>query len=187
VAEERPDRLFVALDVPDDVRDLVDHAVEPVRARYPKARWVAVEDQHVTVKFLGATPGERLRSVIACIEDVATRHPAFTTRASRLGAFPSPRRARVLWAGLDDGRGRCAAIARDLDETLAPEFPAEMRGFTPHLTVARFDPAVPLEEDVTSLAVESRVFEIDQLTLYRSHLGKPSPRYEPFIRVPLGV
>jgi 2'-5' RNA ligase len=183
--ETRPYRLFVAIDVPEDVRDLVEGAVEPIRARYPKARWVPLENQHVTVKFLGATPPGRVSSVIACIEDVAKRHGPFTTSAARLGTFPSPRRARVLWIGLDDHHERSAAIARDLEDTLAPDFPAETRRFTPHLTVARFDPAVQFEEDLSSLVVESRPFDVDGLTLYRSHLGRPSPRYEPFVRVPL--
>ena len=182
---EKPYRLFVAVDVPEDVRDLVEGAVEPIRDRYPKARWVPLENQHVTVKFLGATPPDRVRSVIACIEDVATRHRAFATRVARLGAFPSPRRARVLWVGLDDPEEHSAAIARDLEDTLAPGFPPDPRPFTPHLTVARFDPAVPLGDDLASLAVEGPPFDVDRLTLYRSHLGRPSPRYEPFVRVPL--
>jgi 2'-5' RNA ligase len=187
MGEQRPERLFIAIDVPDDVRELVERGVEPIRARYPKARWVPIENQHVTVKFLGATPSERVGWVIERLEAVAGRHTRYTTSTARLGAFPSPRRARVLWVGLEDPEERSAAIARDLEAALAPEFAPGSRSFTPHLTVARFDPAVALGDDLSSLAVESRVFEVDHLTLYRSHLGRPSSRYEPSARAPLGA
>jgi 2'-5' RNA ligase len=186
MAEGRPLRLFVAIDVPDDVRDVVDHAVGPLRERFPTGRWVPVANQHVTVKFLGSTPPERVPVVLERVTEVASRHAPFTTRAARLGAFPSARRAKVLWVGLDDADGRSAEIAGDLDVALAPELAArDDRPFTPHLTIARFDPAVRLEEDVTELGVESRAFVVDRLTVYRSHLGGGAPRYEPLDTVRL--
>jgi 2'-5' RNA ligase len=160
MAEGRPLRLFVAIDVPDDVRDVVDHAVGPLRERFPTGRWVPVANQHVTVKFLGSTPPERVPVVLERVTEVASRHAPFTTRAARLGAFPSARRAKVLWVGLDDADGRSAEIAG-------------------------FDPAVRLEEDVTELGVESRAFVVDRLTVYRSHLGGGAPRYEPLDTVRL--
>jgi 2'-5' RNA ligase len=101
-----------------------------------------------------------------------------------LGAFPSGRKARVLWAGLDDGDGRLERLAAALDEALAREFAPEKRAFTPHLTVARFDPPVglaPLE-----VAFASEPFEIDRIVLLRSHLRRPAPVYEPLGIYPLG-
>lgn len=181
-----PQRLFVALDVPKDVRDLVHDAVEPVRARYPSARWVPEQNQHVTVKFLGSTPPDLVDPVLERVGDVATADAPFTWRVATVGAFPSARRARVLWVGLDDPEERGATIAAALDDALAPGFERERRAFIPHLTVARFDPPVRLEDAVTELGVESRVFQVDALTVYRSHLGRPGPRYEVVASFPLG-
>lgn len=184
--EARPLRLFIAVDVPEDVRGLVDHAVAPIRERYPRARWVPVRNQHVTVKFLGATWPRLVEGVLASVGAVAARHRPFETRVSGLGAFPSPRRARVLWAGLEDPAGRLGAIAGDLDAELAADFPPERRPFAPHLTVARFDPPVPLEEDLGEVGLESRPFEVAWLVVYRSHLQRPAPVYEPIASFPLG-
>jgi len=117
---------------------------------------------------------------------VAAAHPAFETRVVELGAFPSPRRARVLWVGLDDPDRRLAAIAASLDERLARDFPPEKRAFAAHLTVARFDPAVVVEDDVAGLTVESRPFAVDRVVLYRSHLRRPAPVYEPLATFGLG-
>ena len=184
-ADERPLRLFVAFDVPDDVRDLVDHAVEPIRERYPRARWVPLENQHVTVTFLGETPARLLATVMDRLETVAARHRPFSVRAAKLGAFPSPRLARVLWVGLDDPAARSSEIATDLAAALAPEFVPDARPFTPHLTVARFDPAVALGEGVVGMAVESRPFEVSHLTLYRSAPRGPGVRYDALARAAL--
>jgi RNA 2',3'-cyclic 3'-phosphodiesterase len=186
LGEAKPLRLFVAVDLPDDVRARVERGVEPIRDRYPKGRWVPNENQHVTMRFLGATWPTAVDGVLASVGDVATRHVPFETRVSSLGAFPSPRRARVLWAGLEDPAERLTRIATDLEDTLSDTFPPEKRPFTPHLTVARFDPSVALEDDLVELGVESAPFEVAWLTLYRSHLRRPAPRYEAVATFPLG-
>lgn len=183
--EEKPLRLFVALEIPEDVRVGVEGAVAPWRERFPAARWVPLENQHVTVKFLGTTWPRLVEIVTRAVAEVAARHEPFETRVVELGAFPSARRARVLWVGLDDSTGQLAAIAESLDEALAKDFPPEKRGFAPHLTVARFDPPVPLE-DLSQASLEVEPFSVDRLILFRSHLRRSAPVYEPMSAFPLG-
>jgi 2'-5' RNA ligase len=77
-------------------------------------------------------------------------------------------------------------VAGSLEDALGREFPSEARPFRPHLTVARFQPPVPLEEDLGALVVESRPFDVAWLTLYRSHLGPAAARYEAVATFPLG-
>jgi RNA 2',3'-cyclic 3'-phosphodiesterase len=175
--EARPLRLFVATEIPDEIRGALAEAVTPVRERFPKARWVPIQNQHVTVKFLGATYPRLVEWVTATLRRVATRNAAFTTRVEGLGAFPNERRARVLWAGLDDAASAFGRLAADLDEGLSEEFKPEKRAFTPHLTVARFEPTVSLDPD--EIAFESEPFEVRRIVLFRSHLRRPAPVYEP--------
>jgi 2'-5' RNA ligase len=183
--EARPLRLFVAVDVPSDVRTMVERAVAPIRERHPKATWVPAQNQHVTLKFLGATWPRLVDGVTRAIGDVASAHAAFETRVAELGAFPSPRRARVLWVALEDPEGHLARIAAGLDEVLAKDFPPEKRAFTPHLTVARFRPEVPLVEELGGPRPAGRQFRIEDVILFRSHLRRPAPVYEPLARFPL--
>lgn len=185
--EAKPLRLFVAIDLPEDVRGLVEDGIAPVRERYPRARWVPTRNQHVTLKFLGTTWPRLVDGVIQLVGEVAGAHVPFETRVAELGAFPSARRARVLWIGLEDPAGRLGAIARDLDARLAKDFEPEKRPFTPHLTVARFDPPVRLEEDLDEVGVESRPFGVEWLVVYRSHLQRPAPVYEPIATFPIGA
>jgi len=178
-------RLFVAVPIPEAVRGVVIDAFAPWRERFPRARWVPPENLHVTVKFLGAT-WPRLRFwVPERVAEVAAHERPGDARIAGVGAFPSARRARVLWAGLDEGAERLAAIARALDEALEAEFAPERRPFRPHLTVARSDPPVGLSEGFGETELATEPFRIDRLVLFRSHLRRPAPRYEPLAEYPL--
>lgn len=181
--EARPLRLFVAIEVPEDVRAAVAGAVAPLRERFPMARWVPAQNQHVTLKFLGSTYPRLVEWVRATVGELASRHAPFTTRVEGLGAFPNARRARVLWAGLDDAGSAFGRLAADLDESLSKEFTPEKRAFTPHLTVARFEPTVTV--DPNEIAFESEPFEVGRIVLFRSHLRRPAPVYEPMVVEPL--
>ena len=183
--EARPLRLFVAVDIPAAVRDGLEDAVETLRERVGNARWVPPQNWHVTMKFLGSTWPRLLDRVREACAGVASSHRPVETRLTGLGAFPSERRARVLWAGLDDPEERLSAIANALDRALAPDFKTEKRAFTAHLTVARLQPARPVGEAMVGLDPRSKSFPIEGLVLYQSHLQRPAPRYEPVEEFPL--
>ena len=179
-------RLFVAFEVPQRERDAVEVAIAPLRERHPRARWVPRENWHVTLKFLGATWPRLVEWVHTTVGEVAAVHPAFETRLRGLGSFPSARRARVLWVGLDDGGGAMAELAQALDGALAREFKPENRAFSAHLTVARSDPPVELPESFVDTPVGGEGFRVERLVLFRSHLKRPAPLYEPLASLPLG-
>jgi RNA 2',3'-cyclic 3'-phosphodiesterase len=179
-------RLFVAFDVSAEAAEEVESAIDPWRSAFPKARWVPNENWHITVKFLGQTWPRLEEWVRERVRDAASGVGPVATRLAGLGCFPSPGRARVLWVGLDDRPGRLAEIALALDAALATEFTPETRAFSPHLTVARSDPPLRLPAAFGETAMEPVAFRVDRLTLYRSHLRRPAPRYEPLATFPLG-
>jgi 2'-5' RNA ligase len=185
-ATDRPKRLrlFIALDVPPEVRGLVEEAIAPWRARFPSGRWVPIDNWHVTLVFLGATSPDLVGWIASSLTDVATATRSFGSRVEGLGAFRSMRRARVLWAGLHDDDVAMARLANRLGVALAREFTPERRELTPHLTVARFDPPVELGEELGRVILRSEPFEVDRITLYRSHLRRPWPVYEPIAVFP---
>jgi 2'-5' RNA ligase len=177
-------RLFIAVDVPPDVRGLVEEAIAPWRARFPSGRWVPMENWHVTLVFLGATSPDLVGWIASSLTDVAAATRPFGSRVEGLGAFRSMRRARVLWAGLHDDDLAMARLADRFGVALAHEFTPERRELTPHLTVARFDPPVELGEELGRVILRSEPFEVDRITLYRSHLRRPWPVYGPIAVFP---
>ncbi len=164
----------------------IERAIEPWRASLPAVRWVPRENWHVTLKFLGQTwprleawVGERVGEAAASCSPVQTR-------LRGLGRFPAGGRARVLWAGLDDGSGLLGRIAQALDAALAAELRPETRAFSPHLTVARSDPPVDLPAAFLETPVEPVETRIGSITLFRSHVRRPAPRYEALATYRLG-
>jgi 2'-5' RNA ligase len=187
--EARPLRLFVAVDLPEEVKRDLAFAVKAFRDRIPGARWTRSEGWHVTLKFLGATWPRLLDEVRGSVAAAAAAGAPFWTSLTELGVFPSPGRARVVWAGLADPEGRFQLIMDALDRDLADHFVPEKRGFTPHLTVARLNPPRDVREfapDLVGAPVPSALFEVDRLVLYRSHLSPSGARYEPIFDAPMG-
>jgi RNA 2',3'-cyclic 3'-phosphodiesterase len=184
--EARSLRLFVAFDVSPEAADAVGRAIEPWREELPAARWIPPENWHVTLKFLGQTWPRLERWVSERVAEAAgTAHPV-TTRLTGLGSFPSPTRGRVLWAGIDDEPGDLARIAASLDDLLETEFRPERRPFSAHLTVARSDPPLRLPSPFAETPLDPVAFTVDRLVLFRSHLRRPAPRYEPLQTFRLG-
>jgi 2'-5' RNA ligase len=176
--EPRPLRLFVAVDVPDDVRDALASAVAAFHGSLPSARWVGPETWHVTLKFLGSVPAAKVEEVAGAVGDAVREHTAFRARLSGVGAFPSARRARVVWVGVEGRHGELAALARSIDRALEFGFPREERPFSPHLTLARLKEQARLPDELAALDVTSRPFRVGAVRLYRSHLQRPAARYE---------
>jgi 2'-5' RNA ligase len=137
---------------------------------------------------LGSTPADRLYAVARAVEAVARGRKGSDVSLTGLGAFPSARRARVLWVGLDDPAGLLSGLASDLDGALEPlGYRVEARPFTPHLTLARFKVPARLEGLLPELA-SSRLspWLVDHVELFRSHLHPRGARYESLARFPLG-
>ena len=178
-------RLFVAVAVPAEAASSIETAIRPVKAALPGARWTPPERRHLTLRFLGSTDPER----VPWLEDRLTRAAAgwapFIVAVRGLGAFPSTRRARVLWVGLDDADGSLGRLAAGVQESIAAEYPPDRRPFSPHVTVARCDPPVALAMPEGAPALEIGSLAVREMSLVRSHLGS-APRYETLASFPLG-
>ena len=179
-------RLFIAVDVPRDLLAAVDSRLQPMRDRVEGARWAPIENQHVTLRFLGATPDDRLAPLVGSLRSTAARHAPFALQLARLGTFPERGRARVLWAGFDDP-APLVSLAQDLEPLLVSlGYGSEKRAFSAHLTLARFKVPTALrgltsEVDLSDLDP----FTVEEVGLWRSHLSPKRARYELVERAPL--
>jgi 2'-5' RNA ligase len=180
-------RLFLGIGIPEGRLEALGRSVAPIRDELRGARWVAIENQHVTIKFLGRTAADIVDGVVEAARAAASDHPRWTTELTHLGAFPNLRRARVLWAALDDAEGAMTGLAARVDERTEPlGFEPEKRAFTPHLTIARFKVPGPLPALPEREGAALEPFGVDELRMYRSHLSPRGARYEILERLPLG-
>lgn len=184
--ETKPLRLFVAASVPDDHQAWVEQVSALLERRWPAARWTTTENRHITLKFLGATPEDRLEAVAAACRSAAGAHRPAALRLQGLGVFPNLRRARVLWTGVEDPSGTLTEVARDLDAALEPlGYGSEARAFTPHLTLARFRDPQRIEA-LPPVAEAPPAFRLEALGLWRSRLSPAGARYERLADLPFG-
>ena len=190
-------RLFVAVPVPEETREACHALIEPVRTlpfgRY--ARWVHLDTLHVTLRFLGDTPPDRVPAVVDAVREGVGPRPSFDVRLGGAGSFPPEgRKIRALWLGIIDGSIELGSIVDDLSPPLARlGWPAEARPFRPHLTVARTDATGIRDAVLTARALEAAAeewttaFTVDRVVLFRSHLGGGRPRHEALDEILLGA
>jgi 2'-5' RNA ligase len=133
-------RTFVAIFPPANVQSAVTKVLQATRNSIGErvVRWVRPDNVHLTLKFLGDIQREDLGDLCAALEEACARHTPFEASLAGLGAFPSERHARILWAGISAGSERLSSLAADLDAVLVPlGFEREKRTYTPHLTLGR--------------------------------------------------
>ena len=132
-------RLFVALEIPSTVRGNLADLLKTLRAVSPQTRWVRPENLHVTLKFIGEVPEARLTAIRMALSQVHFDQ-SVTLDFRGLGFFPSEKHPRVLWAGIEASPNLKTLVAEI--ETIMEKvgIPREKRPFSPHLTLARFEP-----------------------------------------------
>ena len=112
-------RTFVAVFPPPEVRKALFRAARDLPAS--KAfRLIGQEKLHLTLKFLGNVAEDDLLGVEQALEPLRGRHEPFEVETSDFGAFPSARRARILWAGVGEGSGPLRVVAQSVDDLLEP-------------------------------------------------------------------
>ena len=136
-------RLFIAINLPADVRSQVIAAATSLRDTAPEASWAREERLHFTLKFLGDVPDSRVDDLAAALAAVTGQHREFLMALGGIGAFPNFRRARVVWIGIEQ-EARLELLHHDVElacESLG--FELEGRPFRPHLTLARVKHPLP--------------------------------------------
>jgi 2'-5' RNA ligase len=133
-------RLFIAIEIPPPVRAAYASLLKNFLAIAPQAKWVRAQNLHVTLKFLGETESAKLGPLQNVLSSVRSPDPV-NLEFRGLGFFPNEKRPRVFWAGME-ASANLKALAADIDHAVHRlGFPLEERPFTPHLTLARFQPS----------------------------------------------
>ncbi|HEX7119320.1 MAG TPA: RNA 2',3'-cyclic phosphodiesterase [Longimicrobiales bacterium] len=184
-------RLFLAINLPDREREAVYGAAAPLREVGLPVRWVETESLHVTLKFLGWVRPEHVGRVERAMAEAAAKTQPFEMSIGGLGAFPSLRRPRVIWLGVEATPPlRC--LKHDLEWQFAPlGYEREVRAFQPHITLGRAgrDAAAGEFRDLEALCarVDHRaVVPVDRIDLMRSELSRAGARYERIASAALG-
>ena len=188
-------RAFIAIPLPHPLLEKLGALQRQLEKRIPSrsVRWVRAESIHLTLKFLGDTPTDKLPDIKGALAAVARHAPACTFTVGGLGCFPNPRRPRVVWVGVQEPTGRLAALQDAIEEAMAPfGYPPEGRGFTPHLTLGRVRRRTPRSDiahigEVATSTMVGVLAEVpaDHFALIRSVLKPTGAEYTTLARFPL--
>lgn len=183
-------RLFVAINLPPELRRDLWEAAAPLRARDYPIRWVPPESMHLTLKFLGQVEDRRVAEIERGIDRAVGDARRFTLPIAGFGAFPSAARPRVVWVGCE-AVPPLELLQHRVEQGMAVlAFPLEGRLFRPHLTlgrVARGAGASALASFPTALEPLEYFGEADvaSVDLMESHLEPTGARYAVRHRAPL--
>lgn len=178
-------RAFIAIELPEQIKDTLGKVQEQLKATGTDVKWVAPENIHLTLKFLGEVDEKKIEKVNAILEDVAKDKNSFSLRLSSLGAFPKMHSPRVIWAGVAEGDKETKEIAKALEEKIAKlGIPKESRPFSSHITLGRTRSNLNrqnLVENLERLAQEfsqdGLEFKATKITLFQSTLTPKGPIY----------
>jgi len=192
-------RTFIAIELDEPLRLALGRVQTKFKRQMSQrdVKWVAVENIHLTLKFLGDTPRRRLPEIEAALRAACAGHAPFEVSIEGRGCFPNIRRPRVIWVAVRDAQGgqgqSLARLQAAVEQYIAPlGWPTEERGFSPHLTLGRVARGLEREvEEAVGRAVEKTVVEqigvqrVTAVSLMQSDLQPTGPIYTRLLHVPL--
>jgi 2'-5' RNA ligase len=147
-------------------------------------RWVAPSLWHVTLQFLGELDDDKQKNLMSFLGEWRPDLTALSLRIQGIGGFPASDQARVLWLGVQENQQLLDLQAEIAEKLRARGFTFEERGYTPHLTLARFRNAQSIT-DLVGLGGRKHFgdYNIKEVVLFRSVLQGNIPKYDPVLRL----
>jgi len=174
-------RSFIAINLPNTVKQEIGASIERLGPAGPPARWVPPENLHVTVKFLDEIREDQISPIVGALTLAAGEHHPFDLRLGGFGFFPNEKKARIFWIGIESGFDSLKALARAIDhQTATLGFALETRPFSAHITLARLrepGPADRLAKAASHIQYLSEMIPVTQIDLMRSELSPRGASY----------
>jgi RNA 2',3'-cyclic 3'-phosphodiesterase len=187
-------RTFIAVEIPSPIQQIIQQKTEPLRKALDPSlvRWVAVENIHLTLKFLGDVSLSTVEILTQMLRSEADLVHMFNIEIYGLGAFPSLRRTRVLFVGIQAPAG-LEALFRGIEAACARlGYESETRSFSPHLTIGRVRQDIPsagqqkIRSALAGLMIDSLgSARVDSVHLYKSDLKPSGSLYTKLYSAPL--
>jgi 2'-5' RNA ligase len=191
-----PLRLFVAIVLPEPVRDEIIRVQQELQPLVPRAvaRWTKPDQFHLTLRFLGDVSADGVEDLKKSVGAVCRNVWPLSLRAEGVGFFPNPRSPRVIWVGINDREGRLVDLQQQIETAVGPfsSEPGE-KNFTGHVTLSRLKNPRPADtQDLAARAqsLEKRLFgewTANEIGIILSELSPVGARHTSLAAFRLGV
>jgi 2'-5' RNA ligase len=185
-------RSFIAIDFPEETRKALEDIQKELKQCGAGVRWVKPGSIHLTLKFLGNIHPAQVEDIALAVAEEIRDDPPITLGAAGLGAFPSRRKPRVIWIGMEGEVQRLTRIQARVENALESlGFVREKRPFRPHLTIGRVKDHRKLQALIDAMATLDmepfNSFDADEIILYKSDLRPTGAIYTKLHRMPLAA
>lgn len=179
-------RAFIAIDLNEPIRRFLSDLIRDFKSLGLDARWARPENIHLTLKFLGEVSEEQLDLLAEALRKAAGTAVSFSLTVQGVGVFPSSRRPRIVWAGLQR-EPNLTHLQREVEDRMNRlGFEREQRPFKPHLTLARIRRPGRTQKIKGWLRDHSQLqgpsWTVNEITLFRSELTPEGARYTPLAK-----
>ncbi|MFH1771722.1 MAG: RNA 2',3'-cyclic phosphodiesterase [Candidatus Omnitrophota bacterium] len=179
-------RTFIAIDIPREIKKRLVSYQETFKACRINAKWVNIDNSHLTLKFLGEVNEERIDIIKQIIDSSARLYDSFNVKLKSFGFFPDQKKPRVFFVSTDNEKG-LKRLSLTLEEKLSDLGFAKEGKFKSHITLARFkslDDLSCLINEIEKIVPEGN-FSVDHISLYKSTLTSKGPIYDEIYRANL--
>ena len=187
-------RAFIALEIPSGIHQAIEKKTAQLRSRLSASlvRWVPAENVHLTLKFLGDVSPANLEMLEQMLSAEVSQHQPFEMEFGGLGAFPNPKRPRVIWIGIQAPSG-LEVLQHGIEAATATlGYPNDQRSFSPHLTIGRVKQNVgPTGMQKIRMALEETtvgplgITPVSAVHLFKSDLKPTGAEYTKLFSAPL--
>lgn len=177
-------RCFIAVNPGQKIRMEISDWIQSLGYTAPGLKWVKDETLHITLKFCGEIELKDLIRLQTIIEQFfgINAISSFQLTLGKAGAFPSLRRPRILWLGVQEGQDNLISLASSMEDICRKSgLPSDKRIFHPHITIARVKNVVDLASSMW-YEFEQKEFtnlkwEVKEVQLIQSDLTPDGPIY----------
>lgn len=175
-------RCFIAINLPAAIKEKLWDAVAVLRDTVCDIKWVSKENLHLTMKFLGAMSEVSVKDTERKLMELSGTQQAFNFKLRGTGIFPDNRNPRIIWIGINEGKGELVKLQEKIDIYLATVgFKKENRPFSAHITIGRVRSHRNIDSLITALEtlknLEFANIEVQKISLMRSDLKLTGAQY----------
>jgi len=171
-------RTFIAVEIPENQKKIIWDFIGEERKTNLPVKWVAFENLHITLKFLGEIDEKELTQILPTLSSISAKTKSFTLQLENFGCFPGLRNPRILWIGVSQGGSELISLAEDLESNFVEYgFKKEDKKFHPHLTIGRIKTFCKVD-DIINKTIKTDPFIINEFILFKSTLLSSGPVYE---------
>ncbi len=187
-------RTFIAIQIPENIRQAIVREISPLKKLGGRGiRWVDSQNIHLTLKFLGEISPANVELLTQTLQAEAGLHQPFEVQVGQMGAFPTAKRPRVIWIGLE-APPALSRLQHGIESATAKlGYATDEKPFSPHLTIGRIrDQISPTDLQTIRTTLGNNVvgalgtFQVRQIDLMRSDLRPNGPIYSLLATAPLG-